>query len=182
EHRGVIRSLRTANDGNWSFAIVAAWVALIALRVSTFVSANWAHIKQLETMAVPMRMIAKYGYIALPLLVVSPHLAMLARDACRVALRKLHITRASAALAALAAFGATLSFGYYPLLARQISPKEVFDSFQHFARPGEELAMIGTGQGGGSARYYAHRDVRSFTGEQEAFSWLTESDTARRWL
>jgi hypothetical protein len=105
---------------------------------------------------------------------------MLARDTCRFVLRRLRVTRAAAALVAVAALGATLSFGYYPLLARQISPKEVFESFQRLSRPGEELAMIGGGLGG--ARYYARRDVRSLSTVQEAFSWLTEKDGERRWL
>jgi hypothetical protein len=99
-----------------------------------------------------------------------------------VVLRKLRTSRATAAILALGAFGATLSFGYYPLLARQMSPKEVFESYQRLARPGESLAMMGSGSGSASARYYAHGDVRTFIGAQEAFSWLVANDAERRWL
>jgi hypothetical protein len=133
-------------------------------------------------MALELRFAFKVGFLALPVLVVAPNLCLLARDACRVVFRRLRITRASAALAAIAAFGAALSFGYYPLLARQISPKEVFESFKHLAQPGEELSMVGSGAGSGGARYYAHRDVRAFPSSQDAFSWLTEHDSERRWL
>ena len=40
--------------------------------------------------------------------------------------------------------------------------------------------MIGGGSGG--ARYYARRDVRSLSTSQEAFTWLTENESQRRWL
>jgi 4-amino-4-deoxy-L-arabinose transferase-like glycosyltransferase len=182
EHRVWPRTLRATADGNVLFAVVALEVALVVLAVVTVVSEHGVHIRQLDEMVGPARQLAKVGFVLLPVLVAAPHAVILARDVCRVALRRVHVTRASAALLSVAAFGATLSFGYYPLLARQMSPKEVFESFQRLSRPGEELAMIGTGSGTGSARYYAHRDVRTFTGSQEAFTWLTEHDEQRRWL
>ncbi|HEX7671481.1 MAG TPA: glycosyltransferase family 39 protein [Polyangiaceae bacterium] len=180
EYRGYLRVLRTAGDGNVFFVIAALEVALLVLAPLTFLSDRFFHIKAIDTMAVQVRLLAKVGFAVLPVIVVLPLGAMAARDVCRVVLRKLSVTRGAAALLAVAAFGATLSFGYYPLLARQISPKEVFESFQRLSRPGEEFAMIGGGSGG--ARYYARRDVRTLSTEQEAFSWLTEKEGERRWL
>jgi hypothetical protein len=182
EHRAWPRALRTVGDGNIFFGLVALEASLVALAAATIVSSRFKHWPAIETMTVPARAVARYGFVALPILVAAPNGVLVARDLCRIVLRGLRVTRASAAIAAIGALGAALSFGYYPLLARQISPKEVFDSFQRLSRPGEDFAMIGTGSGVGSARYYAHRDVRSFTNAQEAFSWLTEHEEQRRWL
>jgi hypothetical protein len=180
EYRAYLSTLRTVADGNLFFVLGAAEFALLVLSPLTFLSERFLHIKALDSMSMPLRLGARVGPVLLPILVALPLGAMLARDTCRFLLRRLRVTRASAALVAVAALGATLSFGYYPLLARQISPKEVFESFQRLSRPGEELAMIGGGLGG--ARYYARRDVRSLSTVQEAFSWLTEKDGERRWL
>jgi hypothetical protein len=182
EHRRWPRALRAAGEGNVLFGLVALEAALLALAVATVVSSRYKHWAALETMTIPGRLVATYGFVALPALVLTPHGVIALRDACRVVLGRLRITRASAAIAAIGALGAALSFGYYPLLARQISPKEVFDSFRRLSRAGEDFAMIGAGSGAGSARYYAHRDVRTFANVQEAFSWLTEHDERRQWL
>jgi hypothetical protein len=72
-----------------------------------------------------------------------------------------------------------LSLGYYPALAGQISPKEVFDSYRRLARSGEDLGMMGVGAG--SASYYAGRDVPTFSNTASAFGWLMEVSN-RRWL
>jgi len=182
EHARFLRKLRATYDGNVVFGLVALEVSLVILSIVTVISDRWSHWRQIETMALPARQAAKYGFLSVPVLVLLPNLTMLVRDACRLSLRRLRVTRASAALLAVATFGAVMSFAYYPLLARQISPKEVFESFQRLAHPGEELAMVGAGAGSGGARYYAHRDVRSFASSQEAFNWLTEREGERRWL
>jgi hypothetical protein len=184
EHRRYVRELRAAYEGNINFALLALEAALVVLAVVVLVSDHGAHVRQLEGLAPPVHLLALFGFLALPVLVFSPNAVMLLRDGVRVLMRRLKVTRASAAVCAVTAFGAAMSFGYYPLLARQISPKEVFESFQRLAKPGEDLAMmIGLGSGVGSARYYAHRDVRTFTSTQEAFSWLNEGgEKNRRWL
>ncbi|HEX4336768.1 MAG TPA: glycosyltransferase family 39 protein [Polyangiaceae bacterium] len=182
EHRTFYKELRHAYDGNIAFGLLALEASLAVLAAATVISDHFAHWQQLESMALPTRQVAKFGFLLLPVLIVSPSLVMLARDVCRVVLRRLRASRATAAIAAIGAFGAALSFGYYPLLARQMSPKEVFESYQHLAKPGETLAMMGAGSGSASARYYAHGDVRVFAGSQEAFNWLVERDDQRRWL
>ncbi len=183
EHRRFTRELRAANGGNVVFGLAAIEVSLIVLSAALAVSQHFTHWRQLDSIGSPGREAAEYGLLVLPVLVALPHVILLLRDACRVVLRWLHTTRASASLMAIAALGATLSFRYYPLLARQISPKEVFESFKRLSRPGEDLSMVGSGAGSGSARYYAHRDVRNFMNSSEAFTWLMAGgDSERRWL
>jgi 4-amino-4-deoxy-L-arabinose transferase-like glycosyltransferase len=182
EHVRYYRALRRSYDGNVAFGLLALQTSLVALAIATVISDHSTHWQQIESMALPVRQLSKVGFLALPVVVALPSVVMGARDACRLALRKLRVSRASAALLAVAAFGAVMSFGYYPLLARQISPKEVFDSYQRLARPGESLGMMNAGGSSASARYYAHGDVRLFTSSAEAFNWLVERNDQRRWL
>jgi 4-amino-4-deoxy-L-arabinose transferase-like glycosyltransferase len=182
EHRRFFVALRRSYDGNVAFGLLALQVSLIGFAVALVVSDHFTHWQQLESMALPVRQLGKIGWLALPIVVALPSLVMVARDAWRLLLRRLRATRATAAIAAVGAFGAALSFGYYPLLARQMSPKEVFESYQRLSHQGEALAMMGSGTGSASARYYAHADVRVFLGSQEAFNWLVERDDQRRWL
>jgi 4-amino-4-deoxy-L-arabinose transferase-like glycosyltransferase len=174
------RSLRRVLDGNVLFGLIALEVGLAGFAVATFVSDRWTHWAALATLTVPVRLAAEYGPFALPVVVLVPTMMVFARDLARVVLRKLRVTRGAAALCSIAAFGAVMSFGYYHALATQMSPKEVFESFRRFSRPGEELAMMGAGTAG--ARYYAHRDVPTFASPQEGFNWLVEKDGSRRWL
>jgi 4-amino-4-deoxy-L-arabinose transferase-like glycosyltransferase len=180
DYRAWPRTFRRALDGNLVFGAIALEIGLVAYGVLLYVSDKYTHWQQFQGLAAPVRDLAHYGFALVPAALVSPSLALVGRDLCRLAVQKLRVTRAVVSLAALAGFGAVLGFAYYPALAKQISPKEVFESFQKFAGPGEELAMIGGGTGG--ARYYARRDVTTFGTVQEGFSWLTEHDQPRRWL
>jgi len=182
EHRKYYVALRHSYEGNIAFGLLALEVSLAALAIATVISDHFTHWAQIDSMALPARQVAKVGFLALPVVIALPSIVMLVRDACRVALRRLKASRATAAGLAIAAFGAALSFGYYPLLARQISPKEVFESYQRLARPGESLGMMNAGGSSASARYYAHGDVRLFTSAVEAFNWLVERADERRWL
>jgi 4-amino-4-deoxy-L-arabinose transferase-like glycosyltransferase len=176
------RTLKSLAKGNVLFALIGLEVAFVGLAIALAISDHHFHFPFIETMALPMRLVSKFGFVVLPLLVVSPYAALAARDAARFLLRALKITRGAAALGALTAFGAAMSFVYYPALARQISPKEVYDSYQRLARPGEPLGMIGATTTTGSARYYARGDVRVFTSASDAFNWLTGEGDSRRFL
>jgi hypothetical protein len=72
-----------------------------------------------------------------------------------------------------------MSFIYYPALAAQLSPKEVFESYQRLHKGGEPLGLLGVG--GKSATYYSGGEVKMLTDVQGAFTWLTSSPD-RRWL
>jgi 4-amino-4-deoxy-L-arabinose transferase-like glycosyltransferase len=175
--------LRTTWGGNIGFAAVGLEAAFVVLARLSPASDRVFHLPFIETMALPLRLVSRFGFVVLPVILLLPFFGLLARDALRFGLRKLRVTRGTSALVSIAALGAVLSFVYYPALARQISPKEVFESYQKLARPGEELGMIATSNANtGTARYYAHGDVKPFTNVTDAFNWLTASDDKRRFL
>ena len=74
--------------------------------------------------------------------------------------------------------GFVLCFGYYPALANQLSPKEVFESYQHVHKSGEPLALLGVG--GRTAAYYAGGQVETLENTQRGFSWLLEAEPGHR--
>lgn len=81
-----------------------------------------------------------------------------------------------------AALGLVLSVGYFPALANQLSPKEVFESYQREHKPGEPLALFGVG--GRTAAYYAGGQPETLPDAQHAFTWLMagSADGQRRFL
>jgi 4-amino-4-deoxy-L-arabinose transferase-like glycosyltransferase len=77
--------------------------------------------------------------------------------------------------------GFVLCFGYYPALANQLSPKEVFESYARIHHGCEPLALLGVG--GRTAAYYAGGQVETLPDTQRAFQWLETQDTCgRRYL
>jgi len=74
--------------------------------------------------------------------------------------------------------GFVLCFGYYPALANQLSPKEVFESYAHVHKSGEPLALLGVG--GRTAAYYAGGQVETLTDTQRAFQWLLAAQPGTR--
>ena len=85
--------------------------------------------------------------------------------------------------AGLALFGATcaavLSVAYYPALANQLSPKEVFESFEHVHKTGEPLALFGVG--GRTAAYYAGGEPTILNEPGQAYRWLMDgTDSSHR--
>jgi 4-amino-4-deoxy-L-arabinose transferase-like glycosyltransferase len=76
--------------------------------------------------------------------------------------------------------GGILCVGFYPALANQLSPKEIFESYEHLHGAGEPLALLGVG--GKTAAYYAGGQPASFTDVTAGFNWLagTSLDTGPR--
>lgn len=174
------RALKTLWSGNLWFAFLVAEAALVGYAVLTWLSKSYFHWKQFEQVGPLARQLATWGYLGLPLLVlVLPAGGLLARDVLREIFVRLPVSRATVAALSVAASGAVLSFGYYPKLAAQISPKEVFDAYRQHAKPGEALGIVGVGTG--AATYYAGRNVPTFDNASSAFNWLTEGSD-RRWL
>jgi hypothetical protein len=79
-----------------------------------------------------------------------------------------------------AALGFVLCFAYYPALANQLSPKEVFESYQRIHTDDEPLALLGVG--GRTAAYYAGGQPPSFSDVPSAYRWLAEAKGSRRYL
>jgi hypothetical protein len=74
--------------------------------------------------------------------------------------------------------GFVLCFGYYPALANQLSPKEVFESYARIHHGSEPLALLGVG--GRTAAYYAGGQVETLPDTQRAFQWLLSGDPGTR--
>ena len=114
-----------------------------------------------------------------PFGVVSLSAFLGARRAFREALARWSIRRAHVALAAGVLSGLVLSLGYYPALAAQMSPKEVFEAFRRVRRGSEPLALLGVA--GRSASYYTGADAKPLADVSQAFDWLM-NDGERRFL
>jgi hypothetical protein len=69
--------------------------------------------------------------------------------------------------------GFVLCFFYYPALANQLSPKEVFESYRHFC-PNAPLALLGVG--GRTSAYYAGGQPQTLTDAPAAYAWLSASN------
>jgi hypothetical protein len=78
-----------------------------------------------------------------------------------------------------AVVGFVLCFFYYPALANQLSPKEVFESYRRLC-PGAPLAMLGVG--GRTAAYYAGGQPQALTDAASAYRWLVADPSQRRCL
>lgn len=77
--------------------------------------------------------------------------------------------------------GAVVCFSYYPALANQLSPKEVFESYRHLHKGNEPLALFGVG--GRTAAYYAGGQPLILRDTNSAFEWLMGGDkSGRRFL
>ncbi|MDB4941908.1 MAG: hypothetical protein JWP97_1442 [Labilithrix sp.] len=82
----------------------------------------------------------------------------------------------------LVVFAATVSgilcFSYYPALANQLSPKEVFESYQRVHKSGEPLALFGVG--GRTAAYYAGGQPLILKDASSAYDWLMGGEPSTR--
>jgi hypothetical protein len=77
-----------------------------------------------------------------------------------------------------AVVGVVLCLLYYPALANQLSPKEVFESYQHIHSSGEPLALLGVG--GKTSAYYAGGEPEQFHDPESAYKWLAQSEAGKR--
>jgi 4-amino-4-deoxy-L-arabinose transferase-like glycosyltransferase len=87
--------------------------------------------------------------------------------------------RASGLAVGGAVVGFILCFFYYPALANQLSPKEVFESYRKVC-PGAPLALLGVG--GRTAAYYAGGQPQTLNDPQSAYNWLMAGGGQRRCL
>ncbi|HEX3343104.1 MAG TPA: hypothetical protein VHS09_00975, partial [Polyangiaceae bacterium] len=76
-----------------------------------------------------------------------------------------------------AVVGFVLCFFYYPALANQLSPKEVFESYRRDC-PGGALALLGVG--GRTAAYYSGGRPATMADATSAYRWLRAGDTGER--
>ncbi|HXN31557.1 MAG TPA: glycosyltransferase family 39 protein [Polyangiaceae bacterium] len=76
-----------------------------------------------------------------------------------------------------AVVGFVLCVFYYPALANQLSPKEVFESYRRFC-PDAPLGLLGVG--GRTAAYYAGGQPQIMTDPTSAYAWLTAGGSDER--
>jgi 4-amino-4-deoxy-L-arabinose transferase-like glycosyltransferase len=72
--------------------------------------------------------------------------------------------------------GAILCLSYYPALANQLSPKEVFETYQRVQHSGEPLALYGVS--GRTAAYYAGGQPTILKDANTAYDWLMAGEPA----
>jgi 4-amino-4-deoxy-L-arabinose transferase-like glycosyltransferase len=173
------RALARAFGGNLFLLLVVAELGLLILGGVLYVALRFFHAKRVLDLGVDLRLILINGFWGLPLLViVGVWVCMGARDTFRLFFDKTGLSRGMATAVAGLLAGGLMSFVYYPALAAQLSPKEVFESYQRLHHGSEQLCLLGVG--GKSATYYSGGEVKSVTDVSNAFSWLTGSSD-RRW-
>jgi 4-amino-4-deoxy-L-arabinose transferase-like glycosyltransferase len=75
--------------------------------------------------------------------------------------------------------GFVMCFSYYPALANQLSPKEVFENYRRLC-PGAPLGLLGVG--GRTSAYYAGGQPQALTDATSAYQWLAAGGGQRRCL
>ncbi|XXX73724.1 glycosyltransferase family 39 protein [Sorangium sp. So ce134] len=177
--------------GNLLFLLIVLEAALVGVGAMLFVGRRigWGTVARMPNNLAAYLMNAWW---ALPLLLAIGPVALIAvRDAFRFVVARASMPRALGTPLAGVLAGFALSFWYYPALAAQLSPKEVFESYAALRRPGEPLATLGVRSR--AAAYYQGGEVASFNDVPQAFAWLTASAaespadgaaaaSARRWL
>ncbi|MCS6901418.1 MAG: glycosyltransferase family 39 protein [Myxococcales bacterium] len=106
-------------------------------------------------------------------------LAMTVRLWFRLLLARTGVSRAWVAAGGGVTAGLVLALGYYPTLASQLSPRQVFETYQRQRKGVEPLGLLGVA--GRTIAYETGGEARSFSSPEEAFRWLTEG-RERRWL
>lgn len=76
--------------------------------------------------------------------------------------------------------GAVICVGYYPALANQLSPKDVFEAYARAKQQGEPLGLYGVSSR--TAAYYAGGQPPTFIDPEAAREWLGDESGGRRFL
>jgi len=181
DYRAWPATLKRAWGGNLLFGLVVTEAILAASALVVFLGLRVFQWKQVLALGMPVRVAVLNAFWALPIaLVVGVWAAMLLRDGFRALLRAAGISRGFATITAGVLVGALLSFRYYPALAAQLSPRDVFDAYAKMAKAEEPLGLLGIG--GRASAYYAKGETTAFDDVPSAYAWLASSPGERRWL
>jgi hypothetical protein len=183
EYGRVLSALRGAWNGNLVFALLLVETSLVGFLLLSAISERVVSLPQLDGFGSFSRKVAALSAIAVPLAPLGVLAALSLRDLARVVFSGLprSVTRAQGLLLGAVALALWSSLGFYPALAREVSPTQAFDRYRERARPGEPLAVLG--QHAGAARYQGAPTARSFEQPEGAFEWLGQArDPERRWL
>jgi 4-amino-4-deoxy-L-arabinose transferase-like glycosyltransferase len=182
EYTRWLRSWSSRWHGTLGWLLLGLTVLLGVLPVLRFIESRGVQISLLDRLGVWSRPLG-YAYLIVPAFVIAPLAVWLVRDLFGVFLRGLELLplpRARLGVISLAGFGLLLSLGYYPALAAQVSPRDVFEAFRHRSQPGEALAVLG--QASQVAPYYAGAPVETPSSPRAGFDWLLGAQGQRRWL
>ncbi|HTQ48160.1 MAG TPA: glycosyltransferase family 39 protein [Polyangiaceae bacterium] len=182
-YRTILQALKEAYDGMLALvyfaAVAGAGIAALVVLVGARTHAHWmpqmsANVRDIVLNAwwviafVPPG--ALFGLVALADV-------WLWAFGGKGALSRLSLTRASSIALGGAVAGFVLCFFYYPALANQLSPKEVFESYRS-ACPGAPLGLLGVG--GRTAAYYAGGQQTSLGDAKSAYDWMTAGGSGER--
>lgn len=186
EYRHLLATLQKLWNGNLVFALLVLEAALVGFLLLSAVSERLVALPQLDGFGSVSRKLVATAAICVPLSPLLPLGAMLLRDVARVAFaervgkwRLLSVSRAQGLTLVFAALGGVASLGFYPALARQVSPQEALQTYRALRRGAEPLGMIGERME--AARYQGAPNATSFDGVEPAFEWLSQPGE-RRWL
>lgn len=179
-YRDVFRELADVWQGNLLFAFVVVEAGLVGLALMLYFGGRfgWAPVAQMpRNLAGP----GVNAWWALPIvLATGVPIVVVVRDAFRWGLAWARLPRASATVIGGVLAGAMLSFGYYPALASQLSPREVFEAYGTLAERDAPLALLGVGERG--AAYYHRGTVQTPNDPASAVVWMGPPTDERRWL
>ena len=180
EYQAALALLTSIWNGNLLFGLVVVEAALVGLGAMIFVGkrAAWAPVDKLPKNFADAGL--NVWWVVPAFAVLTPLLILAARDAFRLLVLETRQSRASFTLVAALLAGGAQSFWYYPSLAAQLSPKEVFDAYARLHAANEPLALLGVR--GRAAAYYGGGEPPSFTEVARGFTWLTEAANERRWM
>jgi hypothetical protein len=172
--------LLRAHRGNVVFFLVVFEAGLVGLAAMLFIGgrAGWESLS-----GIPPRMaeVGTMAWWALPLSGAALILAGFIGSAVWNVLAGLSRLGQGGLLGVSVALASgILGMRYYPALASELSPKEVFETFRAARAPGEELGLLGASPRAGS--FYAGGAVPSFADERSAFEWLDRAGEGRRFL
>ena len=165
---------------NLLLVALAIELILVVVGAGSYVGLHVTHSKYLAALGLRQRVALLNAFWVLPAVVLLPVWGVMAvRDTFRLFFDKTRMSRGMATVVAGLGCAGVLSFVYYPALAAQLSPKEIYESYRTLRGAGEPLGLLGVG--GKTAAYYSGGSVKIFTDAQAAYTWLTESNE-RRWL
>jgi hypothetical protein len=153
----ILNELNEVWAGNLSFLAVMLEAMLAGIGALIFVSdrLQW-RLTFTGTLSAGLKTALVNAWWAVPVALGAGLFALLTlRHLFRLALGRTRSERAWVAAAAGVLAGLVLSLGYYPALASQLSPKEVFESYRKLHAGDEPLGLLGVA--GRSAAYYALR-------------------------
>ena len=178
-------AVRDLWNGNLLFGACVIEAALLGFLAFDLLGERVPALQRFAAGSELSRLLSRVAWLAMPALFVAPFLALVARDLLRLLARlregsrfgALLPRRGTLALIGFVASGSALGLAYYPALAAQLSPREAFDAYRTFARPGEPIGIVGSSPAAGF--YAAGRGASVFETAEQGYEWLVQPGPRR---